>query len=135
MTPRRIRRLLLGISFFHRQSSSSWTMRASFSRCTGFSLAFARRLWRWLPVAVRLDLRSAQRWQYALAADSRQDPLGMATSAWVEKTLRVSASICKSTGGSSTAGWISLNTTDSVAAPDPSTSSSRCALSRGLGYI
>jgi hypothetical protein len=71
--------------------------RASFSKCTGFSLAFARGLWRWLPVAARLDLRSALRWQCALAADSRQDLLRMATSAWGEKTLRVSASIYKST--------------------------------------
>jgi hypothetical protein len=60
-------------------------------------------------VTARLDLRSALRWQYALAGDSRQDLLRMATSAWGEKPLRVSASIYKSTGGSSTAGWISLN--------------------------
>jgi hypothetical protein len=85
MTLRRIRRLPLGISSSRRQSSSSWTARASFSRCTGFSLAFARGLWRWLPMAAHLDLRSALRWQCALAADSRQDLLGMATSAWGEK--------------------------------------------------
>jgi hypothetical protein len=135
MTLRRIWRLPLGISSSRRQSSSSWTARASFSKCTGFSLAFAQGLRRWLPVAAHLDLRSTLRWQCALAVDSRQDLLGMAASAWGEKTLRVSASICKSTGGSSTAGWISFKTADSVAAPDPSTSSSRCASSWGLGYI
>jgi hypothetical protein len=135
MIPRQIRRLPLGISSSRRRSSSSWTARASFSKCTGFSLAFARGLRRWLPVAACLDLRSTLRWQCALAADSRQDLLRMAASAWGEKTLRVSASIYKSTCGSSMAGWISLNTADSAAAPDPSTSSSRCASSRGLGYI
>jgi hypothetical protein len=135
MTLRRIRRLPLGISSSRRQSSSSWMARASFSKCTRFSLAFARGLRWWLPVAARLDLRSSLRWQCALAVDSRQDLLEMAASAWGVKTLRVSASIYKSTSGCSTAGWISLNTADSAAAPDTSTSSSRCASSRGLGYI
>jgi hypothetical protein len=51
------------------------------------------------------------------------------------KTLRVLASIYKSTGGSATAGWMCFKTDDSAAAPDLSTSSSRCALSRGLDYI
>jgi hypothetical protein len=82
-----------------------------------------------------LDLQSPLRWQCALAVDSRHDLLGMAASAQGGKTLRVSASIYKSAGGSSTAGRISLQTADSTAVPDPSTSSSRCALSRGLGYI
>jgi hypothetical protein len=86
-------------------------------------------------VAARLDLRSTLRWQCALAVDSRQDLLGTAASAWGEKTLRVSASIYKSTGGSSMARRISLQTADLAAAPDPSTSSSRRASSRGLGYI
>jgi hypothetical protein len=35
----------------------------------------------------------------------------------------------------STAGWISLQTADSAAAPDSSTSTSRRASSRGLGYF
>jgi hypothetical protein len=85
MTLRRIRRLPLGISSSHRQSSSSWTARASFSKCTGFSLAFARGLRRWLLAAVRLDLQSPLRWQCALAVDSRHDLLGMAASARGEK--------------------------------------------------
>jgi hypothetical protein len=41
--------------------------RASFSKCTVSSLAFAQGLRRWLPTAARLDLNSPQRWQYALA--------------------------------------------------------------------
>jgi hypothetical protein len=51
------------------------------------------------------------------------------------KTLRVLAFIYKSASGSAMASWICFKTADSVAAPDLSTSSSRCALSRGLGYI
>jgi hypothetical protein len=58
-----------------------------------------------------------------MEVDSRHDLLGMAASAWGEKTLRVSASIYKSTGDSSTAGQISPQTADLAAAPDPSTSS------------
>jgi hypothetical protein len=135
LTLRQIWRLPLGISSSRRQSSSSWTARASFSKCIGFSLAFARGLQRCLPAAVRLDLRSTLRWQCALAVDFRHDLFGMAASAWGEKTLRVSAPIYMSMGGSSTAGQISLQTADSAAAPDPSTSSSRCASPRGLGYI
>jgi hypothetical protein len=54
---------------------------------------------------------------------------------WGVKTLRVLASIYKSTDSSATARWICFKTTDSAAAPDLSTSSSRCALSRGFGYI
>jgi hypothetical protein len=38
---------------------------------TGFSLAFARWLRRWLPVEARLDLRSTLRRQCAPAADSK----------------------------------------------------------------
>jgi hypothetical protein len=135
MTLRRIRWLPLVISSSRRQSSCSWTARASFSKCTEFSLTFTQGLRRWLPVAARLDLQYPLRWQCALVVDSRHDLLGMAASAWGEKTLRVSASIYKSMGGSSTAGRISLQTADSAAAPDPSTSSSRRASSRGLGYI
>jgi hypothetical protein len=45
------------------------------------------------------------------------------------------ASICKSTAAPPTAGWISLQTADSTAAPDSSTSTSRRASSRGLGYF
>jgi hypothetical protein len=63
------------------------------------------------------------------------DLLGMAANAWSEKTLRVSASIYKSTAAPPTAGWISFQTADSAAAPDSSTSTSRCASSRGLGYF
>jgi hypothetical protein len=54
---------------------------------------------------------------------------------WGVKTLRVLASTYKSTGSSAMAEWICFKTADSAAAPDPSTYSSRCALSRGLGYI
>jgi hypothetical protein len=60
-------------------------VRASFSKCSRFLLAFARGLWRWLPAAANLDLRIPLRWQCALAADSRQDLLRMAASAGCEK--------------------------------------------------
>jgi hypothetical protein len=85
MTLLRIRRVPLGISSSRRQSSSSWTTRASFSKCTRFSLAFARGLRRWLSAALRLDLQSPLRWQCALAVDSRHDLLRMAASAWGAK--------------------------------------------------
>jgi hypothetical protein len=67
--------------------------------------------------------------------DFRLDLLGMAANAWGEKTLRVSISIYKSTAAPPTAGWISLQTADSAAAPDPSTSTSRRASSQGLDYF
>jgi hypothetical protein len=51
------------------------------------------------------------------------------------KTLRVSASIYKSTAAPPTAGWISLRLADSATAPDPSTSTSRRASSQGLSYF
>jgi hypothetical protein len=51
------------------------------------------------------------------------------------KTLRVLASIYKSTAAPPTAGWISLRSADSAAAPDSSTSTSRRASSQGLGYF
>jgi hypothetical protein len=82
-----------------------------------------------------LDLHSPLRWQCALAVVSRHELLGMAASAQGEKILRVSTSIYKSTAAPPTTGWISLQTADSAAAPDPSTSTSRRASSRGLGYI
>jgi hypothetical protein len=50
------------------------------------------------------------------------------------KTLRVLASIYKSTAAPPTVGWISLRSADSAVAPDSSTSTSRRA-SRGLGYF
>jgi hypothetical protein len=45
------------------------------------------------------------------------------------------ASIYKSTATPPTAGWISLRAANSAAAPDPSTSTSRRASSRGLDYF
>jgi hypothetical protein len=52
--------------------------------------------------------------------DSWLDLLGMATNAWGEKTLRVLASIYKSTAALQTAGWISLRMADSAVVPDSS---------------
>jgi hypothetical protein len=60
-------------------------VRASFSKCTGFSLAFARGLRRWLPAAARLDLRFPLGRQLALAVDFSLDLIGMAASAGCEK--------------------------------------------------
>jgi hypothetical protein len=51
------------------------------------------------------------------------------------KTLRVWASIYKSTTALPTVGWISLRSADSAAVPDSSTSTSRHASSRGLVYF
>jgi hypothetical protein len=70
LTLQRIQRPPLGISSSHRWSSCSWMVRASFSKYSGFSLASARGLQRWLLAAARLDLRSPLRWQCALAVDS-----------------------------------------------------------------
>jgi hypothetical protein len=67
LTLRRIKRLPLGISSSHRRSSSSWMVRASFSKCTRSLLAFAQGLQCCLSAAARLDLRSTLRWQCALA--------------------------------------------------------------------
>jgi hypothetical protein len=50
------------------------------------------------------------------------------------KTLRVSASFYKSTAAPPMAKWISLRSADSAVAPDSSTSTSRRASSKGLGY-
>jgi hypothetical protein len=69
-------------------------------------------------------------WQWFLARSARN---GCKCVGW--KTLRVSASICKSTTAPPTAEWISLQMADSVAAPESSTSTSRRASSRGLGYF
>jgi hypothetical protein len=66
LTLRRIQQLPPGISSSHRRSSSSWMVRASFSKNNGFSLAFARELRWWLLSVARLDLRSTLRWQCAL---------------------------------------------------------------------
>jgi hypothetical protein len=108
--------------------------RASFSRCTVSSRAFAQGLRRWLPTATRLDLNSPQRRQCALAVVP-----GLIYWEWLRmrgvKTLRVLASIYKSTAAPPTAGWISSQTADSAAAPDSSNSTSRCASSWGLGYF
>jgi hypothetical protein len=88
LTLRRIQRLPLGISSSRRRSSSSnWMVRDSFSKCTGFSLAFARGLRRWLLAAACLDLQVPLRRQFALAADffAQSDWNGMAASAGCEK--------------------------------------------------
>jgi hypothetical protein len=85
LTLRRIQRLPPGISSSRRRSSSSWMVRASFSKNSRFLLAFAKGLWWWLLAAARLDLRSTLRWQCALAADSRRDVLRMDASVWGEK--------------------------------------------------
>jgi hypothetical protein len=75
----------LGIYSSRRRSSCSWMVRASFSKYSGFSLAFTRGLRRWLLAVALLDLRFPLRWQCALAADSKQDLLRMAASVWGEK--------------------------------------------------
>jgi hypothetical protein len=135
LTLRRIQQPPPGIFSSRRRSSCSWMVRASFFMYNGFSLAFAWGLRRWLLAAARLDLGFPLRWQCALATDFRRDLLRIVASVWGEKTLRVLDSIYKSTGDSSMAGWICFTTADSAAAPDPSMSSSRRALSRGLGYV
>jgi hypothetical protein len=72
LTLRRIQQPPSKITSSRRWSSCSLMVRASFSKCSGFSLAFARGLRRWL-LAVRVDLRFPTRWQCALAAASKQD--------------------------------------------------------------
>jgi hypothetical protein len=67
--------------------------------------------------------------------DSWLDLLRMAALVYGEETLRVLASIYKSAASPPTAGWISMRSADSAAAPDSSTSTSRRASSRGLGYF
>jgi hypothetical protein len=62
---RLIQQLPPGIFSSRRRSSCSWMVRASFSKYSGFSLAFARGLQRWL-LAARLDLRFPLTWQCAL---------------------------------------------------------------------
>jgi hypothetical protein len=59
-------------------------------------------------VAARVDLQPKAQWQCAQEADSWLDLFRMAANAGDEKTLRVSASIYKSTGGSVTARWICI---------------------------
>jgi hypothetical protein len=56
-----------------RRPSCSWMVRASFSKYSGFSLAFTWGLRQRLLAAARLDLRFSLRWQCALVADSSQD--------------------------------------------------------------
>jgi hypothetical protein len=85
LTLRRIQQPPPGISSSRRRSSCSWMVRASFSKYSGFSLAFARGLRRWLLVVARLDLQFPLRWQCALAADLLLDLIGMAASAGCEK--------------------------------------------------
>jgi hypothetical protein len=85
LTLRRTQRPPSGISSSCRRSSCSWMVRASFSKCTGFSLTFARGLRWWLLAAALLDLRFSLRWQCALAADSRRDLPRLAASVWDEK--------------------------------------------------
>jgi hypothetical protein len=70
LTLRRIQQPPRGISSSRRWSSCSLMVRASFSKCSGSSLAFARGLRRWLLAAVCVDLRFPARWQCALAAAS-----------------------------------------------------------------
>jgi hypothetical protein len=60
-------------------------VRASFSKCSGFSLAFARGLWRRQLAAVRVDLQFPAQWQCALAADYLLDLFQMAASVGCEK--------------------------------------------------
>jgi hypothetical protein len=85
LTLRRIQQPPPEIFSSRRWSSCSWMVRASFSKYSGFSLAFARGLRRWLLAAARLDLRFPLWWQCALAADSSQDMLRMAASMGVGK--------------------------------------------------
>jgi hypothetical protein len=84
LTLRRIQQPPPEISSSRRWSSCSWMVRASFSKYSRFSLAFARGLRRWLLVAVRLDLQFPPRWQCALAADSLRDLLRMVASVGVK---------------------------------------------------
>jgi hypothetical protein len=60
-------------------------VRVSFSKCSGFLLAFARGLRRWQLVAVHVDMRFPAWWQCALAADYLLDLFRMAASAGCEK--------------------------------------------------
>jgi hypothetical protein len=107
---------------------------ASFSKCTGSSRAFAQGLPRWLSLAARSDLHFSQRRRRALAVIFGQDVLGIATTAWGEKPQGLWL-LFISQRGPPTAGWISLRSADSAAACDSSTSTSRRASSRGLGYF
>jgi hypothetical protein len=70
MSPRQIQQPPRETSSSHRRSLGPSMARASFSKCTVSSLAFARELWQWFPVAARSDLRSPQRRQCALVVVS-----------------------------------------------------------------
>jgi hypothetical protein len=55
------------------QSSCSWTGKASSSKYTGSSLAFAQGLYRWQAAAVRVDLQATVRQQWLGWLDSWLD--------------------------------------------------------------
>jgi hypothetical protein len=108
LTPRRIQTPHHGISSSWRQSSCSSMWTTSSSKCTGFSLASARGLF------LEANSGSARGSIDCSAAAvctggyhlARSVSNGCKCGGW--KTLRVSASIYKSTGGAATARWICI---------------------------
>jgi hypothetical protein len=86
LTLQRIQQPLHGTSFSQRRSSCSSTGMDSFSKGSGFSLAFARGLRRRQEAAARVDLQSTARWQCAWAAKSWLDLFQPTTNAEDEKT-------------------------------------------------
>jgi hypothetical protein len=135
LTLRQIQQPLHGTYFSRQRSSCSSTGMASFSKDRGSSLAFAWGLQKRQTAAARVESQSTARWQraqcgYVLA---RSISINCECGGW--KTLRVSVSMYKSPGGSATARWICFKQLTQQRPPGISTSSSRCALSRGLGYI
>jgi hypothetical protein len=80
LTPGRIQPPRQEISSSRRRSSCSLMEKTSSSKCTEFSLAFARGLlWR-QAVAARVDLQPKAWWQCARVADSWLDLFQMAVS-------------------------------------------------------
>jgi hypothetical protein len=73
LTLQQIQQLLHGTSFSRRRSSFSSTGMASFSKDSGFSLAFARGLQQRQTAAARVDLQSTVWWQGAQTAKSWPD--------------------------------------------------------------
>jgi hypothetical protein len=135
LTLQRTHQPLRGISFFRRRSSCSSTGKASFSKGSGSSLAFARGLCAEATAAVRVDLRSTAWLQCALAADSWLDLLRVTANVGAEKPYGFwLLFISQSAAPQRPDGYVSKRLTQQRP-PDLSTSSSRCALSRGLGYI
>jgi hypothetical protein len=108
LTLQQIQQPLRGISFFQRRSSCSLTGKASFSKGSGFSLVFARGL---CTEASSGGARGSTVYgEVAVCTGggllARFALSGCEYGGW--KTLRVSVSIYKLAGGSTTAGWICI---------------------------